>query len=93
MAIEPTQKEWTGEPIRVGVIGGSGLYKLSNIETVDQVNPLTVRRELTSLGATLRRQLRLVARVRGTCLPSLHVMACTMRFRRQRFLRLPTLQR
>lgn len=43
MAIEPTQKEWTGEPIRVGVIGGSGLYKLSNIEVVDQVNPLTVR--------------------------------------------------
>lgn len=43
MAVEPTQKEWTGEPIRVGVIGGSGLYKLSNIEVVDHVNPLTVR--------------------------------------------------
>ena len=36
-------KEWTGEPIRVGVIGGSGLYKLNNIEVVDQVYPETVR--------------------------------------------------
>ncbi|WFD35344.1 S-methyl-5'-thioadenosine phosphorylase [Malassezia cuniculi] len=39
MAAAP--KEWTGEPIRVGVIGGSGLYKLSNIEVVDQVYPET----------------------------------------------------
>jgi 5'-methylthioadenosine phosphorylase len=35
------QPTWTGAPVRVGVIGGSGLYKLDGIEVVAEVNPIT----------------------------------------------------
>lgn len=42
MSSEP-KPEWNGPPIRVGVIGGSGLYKLEGIEVIDVVRPLTVR--------------------------------------------------
>ncbi|WFD03461.1 S-methyl-5'-thioadenosine phosphorylase [Malassezia obtusa] len=38
--IEP-KAEWDGAPILVGVIGGSGLYKLEGIEIIDSVNPKT----------------------------------------------------
>ncbi|PWN46672.1 Methylthioadenosine phosphorylase [Violaceomyces palustris] len=31
-------KEWKGEPIRVGVIGGSGLYKLEKIQPVAEID-------------------------------------------------------
>ncbi|KAK0522569.1 S-methyl-5-thioadenosine phosphorylase [Tilletia horrida] len=33
--------QWTGEPIRLGVFGGSGLYKLDHIEPVAEINPET----------------------------------------------------
>lgn len=36
---------WTGPPILVGVIGGSGLYKLDGIEVVATHNPITVRQQ------------------------------------------------
>lgn len=32
---------WTGPPVVVGVIGGSGLYKLDGLEVVSEVNPIT----------------------------------------------------
>ncbi|PWN33954.1 Methylthioadenosine phosphorylase [Meira miltonrushii] len=32
---------WTGPPVRVGVIGGSGLYKLDGLEVVQELNPIT----------------------------------------------------
>ncbi|KAK0553433.1 S-methyl-5-thioadenosine phosphorylase [Tilletia horrida] len=34
-------EQWTGEPIRLGVVGGSGLYKLDHIEPVAEINPQT----------------------------------------------------
>lgn len=36
------ESTWAGPPVHVGVIGGSGLYKLSGIEVVSTVNPITV---------------------------------------------------
>jgi purine nucleoside phosphorylase len=33
---------WTGPSIHVGVIGGSGLYKLEGMEVVAEINPITV---------------------------------------------------
>lgn len=42
MSMEAPKPEWTGQPIRLGVIGGSGLYKLEGIEIIDVVNPKTV---------------------------------------------------
>jgi purine nucleoside phosphorylase len=33
---------WTGPAIHVGVIGGSGLYKLEGMEVVAEINPITV---------------------------------------------------
>jgi purine nucleoside phosphorylase len=33
---------WTGPAINVGVIGGSGLYKLEGLEVVAELNPITV---------------------------------------------------
>lgn len=33
---------WTGPPIHVGVIGGSGLYKLEGLDVITEVNPMTV---------------------------------------------------
>ncbi|SHO77970.1 Similar to S.cerevisiae protein MEU1 (Methylthioadenosine phosphorylase (MTAP)) [Malassezia sympodialis ATCC 42132] len=41
MSMEAPKPEWTGQPIRLGVIGGSGLYKLEGIEIIDVVNPKT----------------------------------------------------
>ncbi|WFD23240.1 S-methyl-5'-thioadenosine phosphorylase [Malassezia equina] len=41
MSMEAPKSEWTGQPIRLGVIGGSGLYKLEGIEIIDVVNPKT----------------------------------------------------
>ncbi|WFD26665.1 S-methyl-5'-thioadenosine phosphorylase [Malassezia nana] len=41
MSMENPKPEWTGQPIRLGVIGGSGLYKLEGIEIIDVVNPKT----------------------------------------------------
>lgn len=37
----PTVTSWTGAPIRIGVIGGSGLYKLSSISPVAEINITT----------------------------------------------------
>lgn len=37
----PVVDSWTGPPIYVGVIGGSGLYKLDKIEPVAEVNVKT----------------------------------------------------
>ena len=42
MSMDAPKSEWKGPAIRVGVIGGSGLYKLEGIEVVDVVRPLTV---------------------------------------------------
>lgn len=42
----PQLTEWTGAPVRVGVIGGSGLYKLDKIEPVAELNIATVRSRL-----------------------------------------------
>lgn len=33
---------WSGPPIRVGVIGGSGLYKLEGLDVIAELNPMTV---------------------------------------------------
>ncbi|KAI3623236.1 S-methyl-5'-thioadenosine phosphorylase [Malassezia furfur] len=41
MAEHEPKAEWDGPPIYVGVIGGSGLYKLDGIEIIDAVNPKT----------------------------------------------------
>lgn len=41
MAQHEPKAEWDGPPIYVGVIGGSGLYKLDGIEIIDAVNPKT----------------------------------------------------
>ena len=41
MSMRAPKIAWGGLPIRVGVIGGSGLYKLDEI--IDVVNPETVR--------------------------------------------------
>lgn len=43
MSMRAPKIAWGGLPIRVGVIGGSGLYKLDGIEIIDVVNPETVR--------------------------------------------------
>lgn len=43
MSMRAPKIAWNGFPIRVGVIGGSGLYKLEGIEIIDFVNPETVR--------------------------------------------------
>ena len=43
MSMSAPKIAWGGLPIRVGVIGGSGLYKLDGIEIIDVVNPETVR--------------------------------------------------
>lgn len=43
MSMRAPKIAWSGLPIRVGVIGGSGLYKLDGIEIIDVVNPETVR--------------------------------------------------
>jgi len=43
MSMRAPKIAWNGLPIRVGVIGGSGLYKLDGIEIIDVVNPETVR--------------------------------------------------
>lgn len=37
----PVVEQWQGAPIRVGVIGGSGLYKLESIEPVAEINVST----------------------------------------------------
>lgn len=37
-----SKQSWEGPPVLVGVIGGSGLYKLEDIEVVDEINPETV---------------------------------------------------
>ena len=50
MSITAPKPAWNGLPIRVGVIGGSGLYKLDGIDIVDIVNPETVRPESIHLG-------------------------------------------
>ena len=42
MATTAPKAEWNGPPILVGVIGGSGLYKLEGIEIIDSVRPETV---------------------------------------------------
>lgn len=42
MSLNAPSIAWDGLPIRVGVIGGSGLYKLEGIEIIDVVNPETV---------------------------------------------------
>lgn len=42
MSMRAPKIAWGGLPIRVGVIGGSGLYKLDGIEIIDVVNPETV---------------------------------------------------
>lgn len=60
MSMEAPKPEWTGQPIRLGVIGGSGLYKLEGIEIIDVVNPKTVcmsRPNTRSPGDTPRRLL------------------------------------
>lgn len=43
MAATDSKPTWDGKPAFVGVIGGSGLYKLEGIEIIDTVNPDTVR--------------------------------------------------
>ncbi|WFD00563.1 S-methyl-5'-thioadenosine phosphorylase [Malassezia yamatoensis] len=41
MAQKEHKAQWDGPPIYVGVIGGSGLYKLEGIEVIDTINPQT----------------------------------------------------
>ena len=43
MSMENPNPVWNGPPVRVGVIGGSGLYKLEGLERVDVILPETVR--------------------------------------------------
>lgn len=91
------KEQYDGPPVRVGVIGGSGLYKLEGIDVVDVVRPLTVRQVTGSAdpspGDIPRHRLRLHARRRAHLWRSWLAMARHTPFRPLACRRPPTLRR